>query len=48
MSKTRRLGSALRIVKARIWRPELIELAAERKRRARGRRRTFKSAYPDS
>ena len=32
---------------SRIWRPELIEPAAERKRRARGRRPTFKSAYPD-
>ena len=32
---------------SRIWRPELIEPAAERKRRARGRRQTFKSAYPD-
>ena len=31
----------------RIWRPELIEPAAERKRRARGRRPTFKSAYPN-
>ena len=31
---------------SRIWRPELIEPAAERKRRARGRRPTFKSAYP--
>ena len=32
---------------SRIWRPELIEPAAERRRRARGRRPTFKSAYPD-
>ena len=32
---------------SRIWRPELIEPAAECKRRARGRRRTFKSAYHD-
>ena len=32
---------------SRIWRPELIEPAAERKRRARRRRPTFKSAYPD-
>ena len=32
---------------SRIWRPELIEPAAERKRRARERRPTFKSAYPD-
>ena len=32
---------------SRIWRPELIEPVAERKRRARGRRPTFKSAYPD-
>ena len=32
---------------SRIWRPELIEPAAERKRRARGRRPTFKLAYPD-
>ena len=32
---------------SRIWRPELIEPAAERKRRARGWRPTFKSAYPD-
>ena len=32
---------------SRIWRPELIEPAAKRKRRARGRRPTFKSAYPD-
>ena len=32
---------------SRIWRPELIEPAVERKRRARGRRPTFKSAYPD-
>ena len=32
---------------SRIWRPELIEPAAERNRRARGRRPTFKSAYPD-
>ena len=32
---------------SRIWRPELIEPAAERKRRARGRRPTFKSAFPD-
>ena len=32
---------------SRIWRLELIEPAAERKRRARGRRPTFKSAYPD-
>ena len=32
---------------SRIWRPELIEPAAERKRRAHGRRPTFKSAYPD-
>ena len=32
---------------SRIWRPELIEPAAERKPRARGRRPTFKSAYPD-
>ena len=32
---------------SRIWRPELIEPAAERKRRARGRRPTVKSAYPD-
>ena len=34
---------------SRIWRPELIEPAAERKRRARarGRRPTLKSAYPD-
>ena len=48
-SKTRLLRSALRIVKARIWRPELIEQAAERKRHARRRRRrrTFKSAYSD-
>ena len=45
-SKTRRLRSALPIVKARIWRPELIEPAAERKRRARVRR-TFKSADSD-
>ena len=32
---------------SRIWRPELIEPAAERKRRARGQRPTFKSAFPD-
>ena len=34
---------------SRIWRPELIEPAEERKRRARarGRRPTFKSAYSD-
>ena len=32
---------------SRIWRPELIEPAAERKRRARRRRRTSKSAYSD-
>ena len=32
---------------SRIWRPEVIEPAAERKRRARRRRRTFKSAYSD-
>ena len=32
---------------SRIWRLELIEPAAERKRRARGRRPAFKSAYPD-
>ena len=32
---------------SRIWRPELIEPAAQRKRRARGRRPTVKSAYPD-
>ena len=32
---------------SRIWRPELIEPAAERKLRPRGRRPTFKSAYPD-
>ena len=32
---------------SRIWRPELIEPAAERKWRARGRRPKFKSAYPD-
>ena len=32
---------------SRIWRPELIEPAAERKRRARERRPTSKSAYPD-
>ena len=32
---------------SRIWRPELTEPAAERKRRARGRRPTFKLAYPD-
>ena len=32
---------------SRIWRPELIEPAEERKRRARRRRRTFKSAYSD-
>ena len=32
---------------SRIWRPELIEPAAERKRRARRRRPTFKSAYSD-
>ena len=32
---------------SRIWRPELIEPAAERKRRARGRRPTFQSACPD-
>ena len=32
---------------SRIWRPELIEPAVERKRRARGWRPTFKSAYPD-
>ena len=32
---------------SRIWRPELIEPAADRKRRARGRRPTFKSAYPN-
>ena len=31
---------------SRIWRPELIEPAAEHKRRARGRRPTFKSAFP--
>ena len=31
---------------SRIWRPELIEPAAERKRRARGRRPTFKSNRP--
>ena len=45
-SKMRRLRSALPIVKARIWRPELIEPAAERKQRARVRR-TFKSADSD-
>ena len=32
---------------SRIWRPELIEPAAERKRRARGRRPTLKSAFLD-
>ena len=32
---------------SRIWRPELIEPAAERKRRAREPRPTFKSAYSD-
>ena len=32
---------------SRIWRPELIEPAAERKRRARRRRPTVKSAYPE-
>ena len=32
---------------SRIWRPELIESAAERKRRARRRRPTSKSAHPD-
>ena len=32
---------------SRIWRPESIEPAAERIRRARRRRRTFKSAYSD-
>ena len=32
---------------SRIWRPELIEPAAERKRRARGRRPTFNAAFPD-
>ena len=32
---------------SRIWRPELIEPAAERKRRARRRRPTVKSTYPD-
>ena len=32
---------------SRIWRPELIEPDAERKRRARGRRPTAISAYPD-
>ena len=32
---------------SRIWRPELIEPAAERKLRARGRRPTFKSGYSD-
>ena len=32
---------------SRIWLPELIEPAEERKRRARRRRPTFKSAYPD-
>ena len=32
---------------SRIWRPELIEPAAERKWRSRRRRPTFKSAYPD-
>ena len=32
---------------SRIWRPELIEPAAERKRRARRRRRTSKSAFSD-
>ena len=32
---------------SRIWRPELIEPAAERKRCARGRRPTLKLAYPD-
>ena len=32
---------------SRIWRPELIKPAAERKRRARRRRPTLKSAYPD-
>ena len=32
---------------SRIWRPEWIEPAAERKRRARRRRRTFKSAHSD-
>ena len=32
---------------SRIWRLELIEPAAERKRRASGRRPTFKSAFPD-
>ena len=32
---------------SRIWRPELIEPAEERKWRARGRRPTCKSAYPD-
>ena len=30
-----------------IWRPQLFEPAAERKRRPHGRRPTFKSAYPD-
>ena len=32
---------------SRIWRPELIEPAAERKRRVRWRRPAFKSAFPD-
>ena len=32
---------------SRIWRPELIEPAAERNRRVRRRRPTLKSAYPD-
>ena len=32
---------------SRIWRPELIEPDADRKRRANGRRPTVKSAYPD-
>ena len=32
---------------SRIWRPELIEPAAEHKPRAHGRRPTVKSAYPD-
>ena len=45
-SKTRRLRSALPIVKARIWQPELIEPAVECKRRARGWQ-TFKSADSD-
>ena len=33
---------------SRIWRPEFIEPAAERKRHARRQRPTFKSAYPDA